>query len=108
MLHDSLVHISELASMAFIKNHDNVLFVHLVGLILLDERIQLLNGSDDDPALWILQLLRQDFRIPVSIGSALLETVILLNSLVIQILPVHHKKDLVDIRQFRSQTGSLE
>ena len=94
--------------MAFIKNHDNVLFVHLVGLILLDERIQLLNGSDDDPALWILQLLRQDFRIPVSIGSALLETVILLNGLVIQILPVHHKKDLVNVRQFRSQTGGLK
>lgn len=57
--------------MAFIKNHDHMLLVYLVCLILLDERIQLLNGSDDDPALWILQLLRQDFRISVSIGSAL-------------------------------------
>ena len=108
MLHNGCMHIAELASVTFVENHDHMFLINLMVRILLDESIQFLDGGDDDFRLRVGELLREDSCISISIGRSLLETVVLLDRLVVQVFPVHYEKDFIDIGKLRGQLGSLE
>ena len=56
ILGDCLVHITELAAVAFVENNDNTLIEYAMTGILLDEGGQFLDGGDDDLGAVILQL----------------------------------------------------
>lgn len=47
-MNNSLVHITELAAVALVKDDHNMLLVDLMPRILLDEGRQLLDGGNDD------------------------------------------------------------
>ena len=81
-LGDGLVHISELAAVALVKNDDDMLAKDGVTLVLPHENIQLLNGGDDDFRARVLQLLLQHGGVGIAVGRALFKAVVLLHGLV--------------------------
>ena len=108
ILHNSRVHISELAAVAFVKNNDNVLVIDHVPFVLRHKGGELLNGGDDNSCVRVLQLLFQNGGRGVGVGRPLFKAVILLHGLVVQVFPVHHEQHLIYVRQQRGQTGSFE
>ena len=102
------MHITELASVALIKNNDDPFIKNTVSGVLLDKGGEFLNGGDNDSCIVILQLALQDCRRGVAVGSSLFKAVIFLHRLIVQILAVHDKKHLVDVIQFRGKLRRLE
>ena len=103
-----LMHITELAAMAFIKNNDNMFFVNFMPRIFLDEGRQLLDRGNDDMCFRVFQLAFQNRGAGVGVCRALLETIVLFHCLVVQILAVYYKKDFINIRQLRGQPCRFE
>ena len=108
IVNNSLVHITELAAVALVKDDHNVLLVDLMPWILLDEGRQLLDGGNDDMRFRVFQLAFQNRGAGVGVCRSLLEAVILFHSLVVQVLAVYHKQHLVDIGQLRCQPCRFE
>lgn len=108
VLDNGLVHVTELAPVALVKDHHHMLLIDRVAGVFLDEGGQLLNGGDDDPGIGVGELPGQNGGGGVAVGGPLLEPVILLHGLVVQILPVHHKEHLVYVGQQGGQPGSFE
>ena len=108
ILDDCLVHITELAAVALVKDDDNVLLIDLMPRILLDEGRQLLDGGNDDMCFRVFQLTFQNRGAGVGVCCALLEAVIFLHGLVVQVLAVYHKQHLVDVGQLRCQPCRFE
>ena len=107
-MNNGLVHITELAAVALVKDDHNVLLVDFMPRIFLDEGCQLLDGSNDDMRFRVFQLTFQNRGTGVGVCRALFKTVILLHSLVVQVLAVYHKQHFVDIGQLRCQPRRLE
>ena len=108
IVNNGLVHITELAAVALVKDDHNVFLVNFVSRILLDEGRQLLDGGNDDMGFRVFQLAFQDRGAGVGVCCAILEAVILFHSLVVQILAVYHKQHLVDVGQLRCQPCRFE
>ena len=108
IVNNSLVHITELAAVALVKDDHNVLLVDLMPWILLDEGRQLLDGGNDDMRFRVFQLAFQNRGAGVGVCRALFKTVIFLHSLVVQVLAVYHKQHLVDVGQLRCQPRCFE
>ena len=108
IVNNSLVHITELAAVALVKDDHNVLLVNFVSRILLDEGRQLLDGGNDDMRFRVFQLAFQNRGAGVGVCRSLLEAVILFHSLVVQVLAVYHEQHLVDIGQLRCQPCRFE
>ena len=98
-MNNGLVHITELAAVALVKDDHNMLLVDLMPRIFLDEGRQLLDGGNDDMSFQVFQLAFQNRGAGVGVCCALLKAVILFHSLVVQILAVYHKQYLVDVGQ---------
>jgi len=96
VLCNRLVHISELRTMAFIKNHNNMFFINFVFFVLGYEFIQLLNGSDDNFCIIIFHLFLQNFSRGVAVGSTFFKSVIFFHCLIVKIFPVYNKQDFID------------
>ena len=107
-MNDSTVHITELATVALVKDDHHVLLIDLMPRIFLDKGRQLLDGGNDDMRFRVFQLAFQDRSAGVRVCCPLLETVILLHGLVVQVLAVYHEQHLVDIRQLRCQPCRFE
>ena len=90
-LGDGGVHVAKLRAVALVEYHDHLLAVDVVIGVLLDEIGELLYGGDDDAALAVVQLLFQFLGRGVAVGSALLESVVLLHRLVVEVFSIHHK-----------------
>ena len=105
---NGLMHITELAAVALVKDDHNMLLVDLMPRIFLDEGRQLLDGGNDDMCFRVFQLAFQNRGAGVGICRSLLEAVILFHSLVVQVLAVYHKQHLVDVGQLRCQPCCLE
>ena len=103
-----LMHIAELAAMAFIKNNNNVFLVDFMPRIFLDKSNQLLNRCNDNMRCIIFKLALQNSCAGVRVCRPFLETIILLHCLVVQILAIYHKKDFINIRQLRGQSCGFE
>ena len=103
-----LVHIPELAAVTFVKYHHHMALVDRVGGIFLDEGGQLLDGSDDDAGVWVLQLALEHGGGGVAVGGALLEAVVFFHGLVVQVLAVHHKENFVYVGKLAGQPGGFE
>ena len=86
--------------MALVEYHDHLLAVDVVVGVILDEVGELLYGGDDDAALAVVQLLFQFLGRGVAVGSALLESVVLLHRLVVEVFSIHHEQYLFYVRQF--------
>ena len=99
VLHDSRMHITKLASVAFIKYNYHMLRVDLMVWILLDKGCKLLNRCNNDTSLRILQLSFQNSCRSVGIGCTLFKAVIFLHGLIVQILTVDNKHNFVDVRE---------
>ena len=56
IFYNSRMHISELTTMALIKNNNNMLHVHFVPGILFYKGSQFLNSSNDDMRILVFQL----------------------------------------------------
>ena len=108
ILDDCLVHITELAAVALVKDDHNVLLVDFMPRIFLDEGRQLLDCGNDDMSFRVFQLAFQNRGAGVGVCRSLLEAVILFHSLVVQILTVYHKQHLVDVGQLRCQPCRFE
>ena len=108
VVNNSLVHITELAAVALVKDDHNVLLVDLMPRIFLDEGRQLLDRGNDDMCFRVFQLAFQNRGAGVGVCRALLEAVIFLHSLVVQVLAVYHKQHLVDVGQLRCQPCRFE
>ena len=108
IVNNGLVHITELAAVALVKDDHNVLLVDLMPRILLDEGRHLLDRGNDDMCFRVFQLAFQNRGAGVGVCRSLLEAVILFHSLVVQILAVYHKQHLVDIGQLRCQPCRFE
>ena len=108
ILDDCLVHITELAAVALVKDDHNVLLIDLVSRILFDEGRQFLDGGNDDMRFRVFQLAFQNCGAGVGVCRALLEAVIFLHRLVVQVLAVYHKQHLVDVGQLRCQPCRFE
>ena len=91
IVNNGLVHITELAAVALVKDDYNVLLVNFVSRILLDEGRQLLDGGNDDMCFRVFQLAFQNRGAGVGVCCTLLEAVILLHGLVVQVLAVYHE-----------------
>ena len=107
-LGDGGVHVAKLRAVALVEYHDHLLAVDVVVGVLLDEVGELLYGGDDDAALAVVQLLFQFLGRGVAVGSALLESVVLLHRLVVEVFSIHHKQYLFYVRQFGSELCRLE
>ena len=108
IVNNGLVHITELAAVALVKDDHNMLLVDLMPRILLDEGRQLLDGGNDDMSFRVFQLAFQNRGAGVGVCCALLEAVIFLHGLVVQVLAVYHKQHLVDVGQLRCQPCRFE
>ena len=108
IVNNGLVHITELAAVALVKDDHNVLLVDLMPRIFLDEGRQLLDGGNDDMCFRVFQLAFQNRGAGVGVCRSLLEAVILFHSLVVQVLAVYHKQHLVDVGQLRYQPCRFE
>ena len=108
IVNNGLVHITELAAVALVKDDYNTLLVDLMPRIFLDEGRQLLDGGNDDMCFRVFQLAFQDRGAGVGVCRSLLEAVILFHSLVVQVLAVYHKQHLVDVGQLRCQPCRFE
>ena len=108
ILDDCLVHITELAAVALVKDDHNMLLIDLMPRILLDKGRQFLDGGNDDMRFRVFQLAFQYCGAGVGVCCALLEAVILLHGLVVQVLAVYHEQYLVDIGQLRCQPCRFE
>ena len=108
VVNNGLVHITELAAVALVKDDHNVLLVDLMPRILLDEGRQLLDRGNDDMRFRVFQLAFQNRGAGVGVCRSLLEAVILFHSLVVQVLAVYHKQHLVDVGQLRCQPCRFE
>ena len=108
IVNNSLVHITELAAVALVKDDHNVLLVDFMPRILLDEGRQLLDGGNDDMCFRVFQLAFQNRGAGVGVCRALFKTVIFFHSLVVQVLAVYHKQHLVDVGQLRCQPCRFE
>ncbi len=102
------VHVAELRAVALIKDDHRVAREHLVALVRLDERRQLLDRRDDDPRTTVLKLLLQYRRGCVRVCRALLEPVILTHRLVVEVLAIHDEQHLVHTRHLRGELRCLE
>ena len=91
------MHISKLAPMTLIKNNHNMFLINIVHRVLLDKSCQFLYCRDNDMSFRIFQLSFQNHSRGITVSSTFFETVILLHCLIVQVFPVHHKKDLIDI-----------
>ena len=105
---NGLVHITELAAVALVKDNHNVLLVDLMPRIFLDEGRQFLDGGNDDMSFRVFQLAFQNRGAGVGVCRSLLEAVILLHRLIVQVLAVYHKQHLVDVGQLRCQPCRFE
>ena len=108
IVNNGLVHITELAAVALVKDDHNMLLVDLMPRIFLDESRQLLDGSNDDMSFRVFQLAFQNRGAGVGVCRSLLEAVIFLHGLVVQVLAVYHEQHLVDIGQLRCQPCRFE
>ena len=91
IVNNGLVHITELATVALVKDDHNVLLIDLMPRILFDEGRQLLDGGNDDMCFRVFQLTFQYRGAGVGVCCALLKAVILLHGLVVQVLAVYHE-----------------
>ena len=108
MLHNRGVHIPELTAVTFVEDDDDVFCIDLVFLVLLDKRREFLNRRDDDPRIAILELPLKNRRRRIAVRRPLFKTIVFLHRLIIEILAIHDKKHLVDIRQERSRPRRLK
>ena len=102
------MHISELASVTFVKNHYDMSIVDVMLLVGSDEAAQLLDRGDDDSRIRILQLFLKHRCGGIRIGGSLLEPFILPHGLIIQVLAINDKQHLVDVRQSTRQLCRFE
>ena len=108
MLCNRLVHISELRTMAFIENHNNMFFINFVFLVLGYEFIQLLNGCDDDSCIIIFHLFLQNFSRGVAVGSTFFKSVVFFHCLIVKIFPVYNKQYFINEIQSLSKLCSFK
>ena len=94
---NSRMHITELASMAFVEYQNNMLIPDGVHGVLLNKDIQLLNRSYDNSRSRVLKLFLQNRCALVAVSSALFKSVILFDGLIVQVLTVNNKQHLVNV-----------
>ena len=92
-------HITELAAVTLIKDHDDMLIIYIMNFVPVDKIGQLLDRCNNNSRIRIFQLFFQDRRAAVTVGAIFLKPVVFLHGLVVQVLPVHDKQHLIDIRQ---------
>ena len=102
------MHVTELTAMAFVENHHHMRFIDRVFFVLRHEAAELLDGGDNDARVLVFQLPLQYGSRRVGVGRAFFKSLVLAHGLVIQILAIHHKQHLVDIRQAPRQLRRLE
>ena len=107
-MNNGLVHITELAAVALVKDDHNMLLIDLMPRIFLDKGRQLLDGGNDNMCFRVFQLAFQYRGAGVGVCRSLLEAVIFLHGLIVQVLAVYHKQHLVDVGQLRCQPRCLE
>ena len=99
VLDDRGVHIAELTAVALVKDDDDVLLIHRMTLVLIDEGRELLDRGDYDPRVVVLQLLFQDRGRDIAVRGALFKAVIFLHRLVVEVFSVHDEQHLVNAGQ---------
>ena len=109
------VHISELATMALVKDDNSVFAEHLMSLVFRDKIVELLDGCDDDfiPVeasffVPVLKLPLQDSGRSVAVGRTFFKAVIFFHGLIVQVFSINHKQNLVHIRKCGSKLRCLE
>ena len=85
--------------MAFVKDDYNVLVVNFVIFILLNECCKLLNRSDDNVSIGVLQLLFKNGSRGITVSCTFFKTVIFFHCLVVQVLTVNYKEYLINVRE---------
>ena len=98
-LYNGIMHIAELAAVAFVKDYDNLFPINFMLFILLDEGRELLNGCNNNMCLWIPQLPLQNRRRGIAVSSTFLKSVIFLHGLIVQILTVNNKEHFINKRK---------
>ena len=97
-MYNVLVALSKMAAVAFIKDHHNLLVTHaldaLAVVVLLDRRIQLLDGCEDN-LLVRIKAFDKLVGILRSINCTRLESLILCLRLCVQVMTVNNKEHLV-------------
>ena len=97
-MYNVLVALSKMAAVALIKDHHNLLVTHaldaLAVVVLLDRRIQLLDGCEDN-LLVRIEAFDKLIGILRSINRTRLESLILCLSLCVQVMTVNNKEYLV-------------
>ena len=105
---NSRMHVTELASMAFVKYQNDMLIPDGVHGILLNKDIQLLNCGYDNSRSRVLKLFLQNRRALIAVGCALFKSVILFDGLIVQVFTVNNKQDLINVGQVCSKLCRLE
>jgi len=109
---DTVMGITELATVALIKNEHHFLAGHILTLFfelrLGNGRIQLLDGGDDEFAGAVIQLLNQLLGVLRGIHAVRTEGVEFQCGLVVQIPTVNNKQHLVDLRVMAENLACLE
>lgn len=105
---NSRMHITELATMAFIEHQNNMLIPDRMRRVLLDEYVQFLNRRYDDTGSGILKLLLEDSSAFVAVCCTFLKSIVFLDGLIVQVLAVNNKQNLINIGQIRSKLRRLE
>ena len=108
VLDDRGVHIAELTAVTLVKDDDDVLLIHRMTLIFIDEGRELLDRGDDDPRVLVLELLFQNRGRGIAVRCALFKAVIFFHRLVVEVFSVHDEQHLVDVGQLRGKARSLE
>ncbi len=107
-LDDELMHVPELAAVAFVEDDDDVCGVGRVLRVFFAEGGKLLNSRDNDFSLGVAHLTLEHGGGRVGVGRALFEPVVFLHGLVVQVLAVDDKEHLVDVGQLGREARGLE
>ena len=109
------VHISELATVALVKDDNAMLVEHLMSFVLGHEVVQLLNGRDDDFILMIAAFFISVLKLPlqypcgsVAVGRAFFKAVIFFHGLIVQVFSIDHEQNLVHIGKCGCKLCGLE
>ena len=108
MLDDGVMHVTELAAMAFIKDDDNRPVINRVIRKPGNKSGKLLDGRDENVCIGLAELFFQHGSGRAAVGSTFFKPVILTHSLIVKVFAVNDKQHLVDIIQLGCKPRCLE
>ena len=88
---DLVVHLAELRTVALVKDDHHMPAIDRMLFLFLTERVEFLNGGDDDTVVVVAHLFGQNSCGFIGRDAAFLELLIFANGLIVEVFTIHNK-----------------